>query len=125
MNTGLTYTSTLRIEDRHLACNVGSGDLPVLGTPVMLTLMENAAMMAVAPELEATSTTVGSHIASSHIKATGKGHLISATAELIEVEGRKLTFKVSASDEDGLIGEGEHIRYIVDRERFIQKVSTR
>ncbi len=110
------------VEDKHLACNVGSGDMKVLGTPMMMALMENAAMMAVRDELAEGQTTVGGFISSSHIKPTGSGHTVTATAELIAIEGRKLKFKLSASDEYGLIGEGEHLRFIVDREKFMEKV---
>ncbi len=123
MEIGKKYTSTLVVEEKHLACQVGSGDLRVLATPIMMTLMENAAMLCVADELPADSTTVGGHITSSHLKPTGLGHTVTATAELLAVEGRKLKFKVSASDEDGLIGEGEHLRFIVERNRFMQKVT--
>lgn len=122
MKTGLTHTSTLTVEEKHLACNVGSGDLRVLGTPVMMALMENAAMLAVKDELEEGQSTVGGHISSSHLKPTGLGHTITATAELVEVDGRKLKFKVSAADENGVIGEGEHLRFIIDAEKFMKKV---
>lgn len=122
MQTGLKHTSTLVVEDKHLACNVGSGDMKVLGTPMMMALMENAAMMAVKSELDDGQSTVGGFISSSHLKPTGVGHTVTATAELVAVDGRKLTFKVSASDEDGVIGEGEHLRFIVDKEKFMGKV---
>ena len=122
MEIGKKFVSTMVVEERHLACQVGSGDLRVLATPVMLALMENAAMLCVAEQLDAESTTVGGHIAASHLKPTGIGHTVTATAELTAAEGRKLTFKVSASDEEGLIGEGEHLRFVVGRERFMSKV---
>ena len=122
MEIGKKFVSTMVVEERHLACQVGSGDLRVLATPVMLALMENAAMLCVADQLDAESTTVGGHIAASHLKPTGIGHTVTATAELTAAEGRKLTFKVSASDEEGLIGEGEHLRFVVGRERFMKKV---
>lgn len=125
MEAGLKHTSTITVEEKHLACNVGSGDLRVLGTPMMTALMENAAMMAVKGELEDGQTTVGGFLSSSHLKPTGVGHTVTATAELVAVEGRKLKFKVSASDEDGLIGEGEHLRFIVDREKFMGKVEAK
>lgn len=122
MEIGKKFVSTMVVEERHLACQVGSGDLRVLATPVMLALMENAAMLCVADQLDAESTTVGGHIAASHLKPTGIGHTVTATAELTAAEGRRLTFKVSASDEEGLIGEGEHLRFVVGRERFMNKV---
>ncbi len=122
MQPGLTHISTLIVEEKHLACNVGSGDLPVLGTPMMMALMENAAMLAVSGSLDEGQSTVGGHIASSHLKPTGLGHTVTATAELVGVDGRKLTFKLTASDENGVIGEGEHLRFIIDKEKFMSKV---
>lgn len=122
MQIGKKYTSTMIVEEKHLACNVGSGDLPVFATPMMMALMENAAMLCVADELENGSSTVGGQISSSHIKPTGLGKTVTATAELISAEGRKLKFKVSTSDEGGLIGEGEHLRFIIDKEKFMSKV---
>lgn len=122
MQIGKKYTSTMVVEEKHLACNVGSGDLPVFATPMMMALMENAAMLCVADELKEGSSTVGGQISSSHLKPTGLGKTVTATAELISAEGRKLKFKVSASDEAGLIGEGEHLRFIIDKEKFMSKV---
>lgn len=122
MQIGKKYTSTMIVEEKHLACNVGSGDLPVFATPMMMALMENAAMLCVADELENGSSTVGGQISSSHLKPTGLGKTVTATAELISAEGRKLKFKVSASDEGGLIGEGEHLRFIIDKEKLMSKV---
>lgn len=122
MNIGQKYTSELTVEEKHLACNVGSGDLQVFGTPMMMALMENAAMMCVAGDLEDGQSTVGGFISSSHIKPSGLGAKVKATAELTAVEGRKLKFKVSAEDEQGTIGEGEHVRFIIDKTKFMSKV---
>ena len=119
METGLTHTSTLTVEDKHLAARVGSGDLEVLATPAMMALMENAAMMAVKDALEEGMTTVGGQISATHLHPTAKGKTITATATLTGIDRRKLTFKVSAADEEGLIGEGEHVRFIVDKEKFL------
>ncbi len=122
MKIGKIYKSTAVVEDKHLACNVGSGDLQVFATPMMLALMENAAMQCVAGELPDGCSTVGGSISASHIKPTGKGKSVTATAELVSVEGRKLKFRISACDDDGLIGEGEHLRFIIEREKFMRKV---
>lgn len=122
METGLTYTSHTVVTDDNTAEHVGSGNLAVFATPAMAALMENAAMLAVAPALEKGQTTVGSEISISHIKPTGIGSKVSATAVLAAVEGRKLSFNVAARDEEGMIGEGTHIRFIVDSERFMGKV---
>ena len=122
LTIGQTYTCTRTVEEHHLAAHVGSGDLRVLATPSMIALMEEAAMRCVAPHIEETQTTVGGHIAASHLKPTAHGRTITATATLTAVEGRKLQFTVSASDEQGLIGEGEHTRFIVDREKFMARL---
>lgn len=123
LEIGLSYTSKLKVQEQHLAINVGSGDLRVLATPMMMALMENAAMMAVAAELEEGQSTVGGQISSSHIKPTGLGHEITATAELVKIEGRKLWFRISASDDEGIIGEGEHLRFIIGKEKFMSKIT--
>lgn len=101
---------------------MGSGDLPVLATPAMMALMENAAMTAVAPELPEGSTTVGGHIESSHLKPTPVGAEVKAEATLTKVDGRKLYFTVKAMQGDTVIGEGTHLRFIVDREKFMSKL---
>ena len=122
METGLTYTSHTVVTDDNTAEHVGSGDLAVFATPAMAALMENAAMLAVAPALDKSQTTVGSQIDTTHIKPTAVGGKVVATAVLTAVEGRKLTFKVEARDEQGIIGEGTHVRYIVDRAKFLAKL---
>lgn len=101
---------------------MGSGDLPVFATPAMVALMEHAAMKAVAAELEEGATTVGAEMNVTHIKPSGLGAEITATAVLTAVEGRKLTFNVGARDAEGMIGEGVHVRFVVDRTRFMAKV---
>ena len=118
----MEYTAILNVEQRHLAVNVGSGDLEVLATPAMIALMENASMMAVKDVLEEGQTTVGGYISSSHLKPTSLGATIKATAKLVAVEGRKLTFKITAEDDGGTIGEGEHIRFVVDARKFMSKL---
>ena len=123
MEIGQQYTSTMIVGEEHLACHVGSGDLQVLATPIMMALMENAAMQCVAGDLDEESTTVGGQISSSHLKPTPPGHTITATAQLIGIDGRKLQFKISAFDQDGsLIGEGEHLRFVVNRTKFMSKL---
>lgn len=122
MEKGLTHTSSLIVSSEHLAKSVGSGNLEVLATPAMVALMENAAMLAVAPELPEGSTTVGAMLQITHNRPTGPGENVTATATLEEVDGRKLTFAVTASDSKGIIGEGQHIRYVVDKARFLSKL---
>lgn len=119
---GLKHQSVMRVVDGNTADYIGSGDMAVLATPAMVALMENAAMMAVAPHLAEGETTVGSMISTSHLKPSKVGATILASAELVEVDGRKLSFKIVAYDGETLIGEGEHIRFIVNREKFLSKL---
>lgn len=122
LEVGLKYTSSVVVEKSNCASAVGSGGLDVFATPSMVALMENAAMNAVAPYLPEGSTTVGSEINVAHNRPSGVGAVVTATAELVAVEGRRLQFKVVAEDSGGAIGEGTHVRYIVDAERFLSKV---
>ena len=122
MEKGLTYTSTLVVSKEHVAAVMGSGDLHVYATPAMVALMENAAMLAVAEHLPEGSTTVGAMINTSHVKPSPIGDTIKTTAVLTDVEGRKLTFSIKAEDSKGIIGEAIHVRYIVDREKFMSKL---
>ena len=122
LKEGLSYTSTLTVSDDKTAIAVGSGDMPVLATPMMMALMENAAMLAVAPELEEGMTTVGGHIESSHVKPSKVGAVVSATATLTKVEGKKLYFDIVAKMGEDVIGEGTHLRFIVNKDKFLQKL---
>ncbi len=79
-------------------------------------------MKAVAEALPDDQTTVGSLMNASHLKPTAVGDMVSATATLVAIEGRKLTFRVEALDSEGTIGEGDHVRYIVGREKFLAKL---
>ena len=119
---GLKHTSEITVTDAVTAIKIGSGDMPVLATPAMMALMENAAMFAVASELPEGSTTVGGHIESSHLKPSKIGDKVSATAEVTKVDGKKIEFKISAYSGNTLLGEGTHRRFIVDKERFISKL---
>ena len=122
LKEGLKYISTTTVDTTNSALALGSGDMEVFATPAMVALMENAAMLAVALKLEEGETTVGSMISTSHLKPSKIGNTVSAIAELTAIEGRKLTFKISAYDGETLIGEGEHIRFIVNREKFLSKL---
>ena len=119
---GLKHTSELRVADDVTAITVGSGDMPVLATPMMMALMENAAMLAVADELPEGYTTVGGHIESSHLKPSKIGDVVRAVAEVTKVDGKKIEFKISAYSGDVLLGEGTHLRFIVDREKFMSRL---
>ena len=122
MEKGLSFTATMRVMTEVTAEYIGSGDLAVLATPAMCALMENAAMMAVATKLEEGQTTVGTALNIEHSRATKVGEIITATAVLTEVNGRELKFNIAARDEKGIIGEGTHTRFIVNREKFMAKL---
>lgn len=122
LEIGLRYESGTTVSTANSAKTLGSGDMDVFATPAMVALMENAAMLAVAAELPEGSATVGTQMNTSHIKASPLGAVITASAELTAVDGRKLTFAVKAWDEKGVIGEGEHTRFVVDRARFLSKL---
>lgn len=119
---GLKHISELTVTDAVTAVKVGSGDMPVLATPMMMALMENAAMLAVRDALPEGCTTVGGHIESSHLKPSRVGDVVRAEAEVTKVDGKKIVFKVSAYSGDILLGEGTHLRFIVDRDKFMSKV---
>lgn len=122
IEVGLKHTSELTVNESVTAIRMGSGDMPVLATPAMMALMENAAMLAVAAELPEGCTTVGGHIESSHLRPSKIGAKVTATAEVTKFDGKKIEFKVSAHSDDTLLGEGTHLRFIVDRERFMSKL---
>ena len=119
---GLKHTSELTVTDAVTAIEVGSGDMPVLATPMMLALMENAAMLAVRDYLPEGCTTVGGHIESSHLKPSKVGDVVRAEAEVTKVDGKKIEFRVAAYSGDTLLGEGTHLRFIVDKEKFLSKL---
>lgn len=122
MEIGLTHTASVFVTESNTARVMGSGDLPVFATPALVALMENAAMQAVAASLPEGSTTVGAAIDVAHVKPTAMGEAVRATAELTAVDGRKLTFSLHAEDAHGEVGRGTHVRYVVDRERFMSKL---
>ena len=103
--------------------------MPVLATPRLIALMENAALQAAAPALDEGMTTVGGEISVKHLAPSPVGATIEAHALLVSVEGRKLTFDLSAqqlqpADDHGgkLVGEGTHVRFIVHRQKFLDKL---
>ena len=119
---GLKHTSELVVTDTVTAIAVGSGNMPVLATPMMMALMENAAMLAVEEELPDGCTTVGGYIESSHLKPSKIGDIVKAIAEVTKVDGKKIEFKVAAYSGDTLLGEGTHLRFVVNREKFMSKL---
>jgi fluoroacetyl-CoA thioesterase len=122
LQPGRTGTASLRVEERHTAMAVGSGSEPVFATPMMAALLEAAAVNCLADGLPSTETTLGVHLELDHIAATPVGHDVIATAELTAVDGRKLTFRAEIRDESEMIGRGTHVRVVVDRQKFAEKL---
>ena len=121
LQPGLTGSAEILVGTRDTAPHVGSGKVKVLATPVMVSLMEEAALNAVEGLLPAGHQTVGTRLDISHTAATPVGMRVTARAELTKVEGRRLTFRVSASDEKEVIGEGVHERIVINVARFDQR----
>ena len=121
---GATGTATLRVQPEHLANRFKDAMLPqVLATPVMILIMENAALNAIRPFLEAGESAVGTAVDVKHFAATPVGHEVCATAEVINVEGKRVDFKVSASDGKEEIGSGTHQRIVIDLRSFNERLA--
>ncbi len=120
---GTTGHAFLVVGPEHTAITAGSGDLPVLATPVMIALMEAAACDALAGRLPPAHTSVGIHVDVRHVAASALGARVTASARVVELAGTRITFAVRAevqSDgESEVIGHGTHVRVAVDRERFL------
>ena len=124
---GMRHTVTRTVTPDMTARAVGSGALEVLGTPFMLGLMECAAMECVQEELPPERGTVGVEMTSTHVAPTPVGMTIRATAEVTGVSenGKMITFKVTAWDDAGLIGEGTHTRAVIYNQRFLDKCNAK
>ena len=111
------------VTETNTARHLGSGNVEVLATPEMVRLMEKAGVAAVDHLLPGGQRTVGVHLDVAHLAATPLGMTVTARAELVEVDGRRLTFRVEAFDEVEKVGQGTHQRTIIDVERFQQRVA--
>ena len=118
---GLTARVELTVTDADTAEAVGSGDVPVLGTPRVVALAEAATVAAVAARLPAGSTTVGVRVELEHRTATPVGRTVSAHAELVKVDGRRLVFEVTVTDGPAVAAQGRVERALVDRRRFVER----
>lgn len=125
LEAGIKGTKEIMVTNENTAKTMGSGTLDVFATPAMIALMENTAYESVASELEERSGTVGTALNVKHVAATPVGMKVTCETELIKVDGRALTFSVKAFDEKGLIGEGEHERFIVFNEKFQAKADAK
>jgi fluoroacetyl-CoA thioesterase len=121
MSPGLHGSTKLVVADADTAIAFHSGDVPVLGTPRLIALCEEAAVVAIADQLPLGQTTVGMRVQIDHLAPTLVGSSVAAEATLDRVEGRRLTFTVSVSDHCGLVAAGKVTRVIVDTEQFLDK----
>lgn len=122
---GLIGEANTIVDDTNTAASLGSGLVPVFGTPALIALLELAAVHAVAESLPHGSTSVGTHLDVRHLAATPIGMAVRATATLTRVDGRRLTFAVEAYDEVEKVGEGSHTRVIVEAARFVQRADAK
>jgi len=121
LTIGLNSEISLTVDESDTAAKWGSGLVPVFGTPSLVGLMEASAVKALEGHLPDGQTTVGGHIDVRHLAATPVGMQVRARAELISIEGRKLTFRIEAWDDVEKIGEAVHERFVIDKQKFIAR----
>ena len=123
---GAKGTYMLKVTPAHLANQFKDISLPkVFATPMMVTAMENAALNAVRDYLDPGESCVGTLVNVKHLAATPAGHMVTATAEVTKVDGRRIEFNVSARDETEEIGNGTHERMVVDMDRIDRKLAAK
>ena len=123
LKLGMMGEATTMVVRENSAAYLGSGGVDAFATPMMILLMENASAGSVARALDAGDVTVGTYVNVKHLAATPIGQQVRAIAELSEIEGRRLVYKVEAYDEHQKIGEGQHERLIVNLERFKKRLT--
>lgn len=122
---GIKGRQETSVTEQNIATAVGSGSVRVFATPMMIALIEKCASLSVQPYLEEGQSSVGTLLNVSHVSATPVGMKVWAESELVEIDRRRLCFKVAAYDERGLIGEGTHERFIIDVEKFQKKTDSK
>lgn len=123
MEIGMTNKITREVTEQYSAKNFGSGAVDVLATPAMIAFMEEAALKLVAPELESGKNTVGTLVNVKHLAPTPIGDQVEITAVLEDIDGKKLTFSLTAYDSNTKIGEGKHERFIINVDKFMDKLN--
>ena len=125
LQTGIKGKQTIVVTPAQTAAYYGSGALEVFATPAMVALLEETAWRSVQPYLEEGQATVGTRVDIRHLAATPLGGKVTCESELVEIDRRRLVFRVTARDDAGVVGEGTHERFIVDVEKFQAKARTR
>jgi len=124
LKEGTSIVKETKVTENETALKMGSGDLEVYATPSMIAFMENTAKSLVTDDLPIGYTTVGININVNHIKASPVGANITCNATLIKIDGKKLFFDVDARDDNGTIGNGSHIRFIVNVADFMKRIQS-
>ena len=125
LQLGIKGHQEITVTEKDTASVYGSGSLAVFGTPAMIALMEKTALMSIEPFLDAGEGSVGTALDVKHTAATPVGMRVTCESELIEVDRKRLTFRVTAHDEAGPIGEGTHERFVIQNEPFMEKAANR
>jgi len=125
LEIGVRGTETLLVTPAFTAKAMGSGTLEVFATPAMIALMEKTAGGSILPFLEDGTGSVGTLLEIRHVSATPVGLSVRCESELTKIDGRKLTFSVTAFDPSGVIGSGIHERYLISNERFMEKAESK
>lgn len=122
IETGTVGTETMIVEKKDTAKHYGSGLAEVFATPALVALMENTAYKSIEPFLPEGYSSVGIQINVAHKKASLPGSIISCRSEIVKVDGKKVFFSITASDENGEIGTGEHIRFVINSKEFMERL---
>jgi len=121
LDVGVKGFKTVKVEESNTAINMGSGDLPVFSTPAMIALMEATSSASIKHLLCEGNSSVGTFVSVHHLSATPIDMTVRCESELVKIDRKRLVFKVFAFDECGLIGEGTHERFIITKEKFLNK----
>ncbi len=119
LKPGLTGEASMEVRVGNTAIEVGSGSVPVFATPMLVAIMENAAINAIAEHLPQGTSSVGTRVDCRHLAASPIGMKVIARAELVEVDRKRLLFQIEAFDEEEKVGEGQHERFLIDLEKFL------
>lgn len=125
MEIGIKGKKSIIVSKENTALKLGSGTLEVFATPAMISLIEKTAWQSIEEFLEEGQSTVGTSLRITHESASPIGMKIICETELIDIEKRKLTFKVEVFDQKGFIGRGIHERFIIDSEKFMNKANSK
>ena len=119
---GRSYQSQTRVEEWMTAEKAGNKGVPVLSTPMLIQLVEEAAMQCVAPALDPDEITLGTHVDLAHLAATPVGLIVRTEVEILKVDGRRIEYAFTAFDEREKIAEGTHERYVTSRDKFRERL---